>query len=99
VSAAFFWIRFVGERAEFVRKIFFAAVDFEFAVGAERGHFFRADGQLNHAGVKVLNMDAVVLVILGLQTERVGFECVNNIFGTRIAGFFRLRFLDARGQQ
>ena len=76
-----FGVRFVGERAEFVREICFAAVDFEFAVGAERRHFFRADGEFNHAGVKVLDVDAVVLVILGLQSERVGFDSQIDVFG------------------
>ena len=41
VSAALLGIRLVDERAIFVGKIFFAAVDFEFAVGAKRRELLR----------------------------------------------------------
>ena len=74
-------IGLVHQRAIFVRKILFAAVEFEFAIGAERGHLFRADGQFDHAGVEILDEHAVVFVILRLQAKGVGFDAQVDVFG------------------
>ena len=90
VSAARLGIRLVDQRAILVREILFAAVEFEFAVGAERGHLLRADRQFDHAGVEVLDENAVGLVILGLQAERVGLDAEVDVLGDEDGGVLRL---------
>ena len=79
------------QRAVFVREILFAAVQLQFAVGAERGHLLRGYGQLDHAGVEILDEDAVVLVILGQQAERIGLDAQVDVFADENGLAFRLR--------
>ncbi len=99
VSAAFLGFASSMSVQNFVRKIFFAAVDLQFAVGAERRQPFRADGHLDHAGVKVLDEYAVILVILGLQTECVGLDAEVDVLGDKYGRIFWLRLLDAGGER
>src|ERR1035437_9461061 len=95
----FLEIRFVGERAVFVREIFFAAVQHEFALRAEGRQFFRRHRQVNHPRVKVGDEHAVVLIILRHQTERVGLDAQIDVLGDQDRRVLRLRLLDAGGER
>ena len=55
-------------------KILLAAVQLKFAIGAKRNHFFGADREFDHAGVKVFDQNAVVLVVFRRKPERVGLD-------------------------
>ena len=49
-------------------------------LGAKRGHLLGADRQLDHPGVEILDQHPVVLVILGQQAQRVGFDAQVDVF-------------------
>ena len=89
-------VRLVYERAELVGKIFFAAVQFQFAVGAEGGEFFRRHRHLHHAGVEVGDEHAVGLVILRRKADGVGLDAQVDVFADEDGRVFRLRLLGGR---
>ena len=93
----FLGVGFVGEGAVFVRKISSAAIQFQFAVGAELGELFRRRAHFHHAGVEVGDEYPVGLVIFRREAEGVGLDAEVDIFADKDGGVFRLRFLDARG--
>src|SRR5438552_15855200 len=75
-----------------------SAVEFKFFILSKSGHFGRADRQLEHAGVKVLDEHAVALVILGLQSGRVGFDAKIDVLGTANRPLLRGRLLHGNRQ-
>ena len=61
-------------------EVLFAAIQFQFSIGAEISHFLGRDGQLDHAGVKIFDKYPVVLVILGQQSDGIGLDAQVDVF-------------------
>src|SRR5215831_2307779 len=92
-------VRLIDKRAVLVRKILLASIELEFSVRAEMGQFFHANLYFDHAGVKVLDENAVVLVILGQQPERIGLDPQIDVFADQDGLALRLGFLDVERER
>ena len=87
-------IRLLGQRAVLVRKVRVFPVQLEGTDLAERRQFFRGHREFEHSRVEVLYENAIGLVILGLQPQRVGFDAEVDVLGDEDRPLPGLTFLN-----
>jgi hypothetical protein len=74
-----------------------AVDEFHAVVGAEAGHLFGAGESFEHAGIEVFDQDMIGFVVLGLESESIGFDAEVDVFGDEDGGLVRVLVLNVAG--